>query len=592
MNLQKILFPNVETCRDIDMYYHFKKGCIFQPSGIVLNAGDILEGDTYFNAFSLAKWKKYTRIDNLWVSLILKGECEINLCGAYINDKNIICRKRDNLVAGTFSSEEKQPIRLQFNLNEYNECPLVYVQIKAKKETVFYGGSYFTNVEEKKLPAVKIAVGICTYHREDFIFRNLGAIDRDILSKETQLTNKIDIFISDNGGTLPLRALRKPHVFVFKNKNYGGSGGFTRCIMEVLRRKKEKAYTHILLMDDDIAFDTSIFDRLYSFLRLIKPAYKDIAIGGAMLIMSDRKRQFENGARLLSNGMLQFKNKNLNLTTIRNILANDVQQDNNYNAWCICCMPLDKIDKNNLPLPLFIHMDDVEYGVRNQFDFVNLNGICVWHPYGSNMRNTSIVYYDVRNKLISMASVGSCDLEKYAIRWLRNFRSDIFVYNYSRARIACRAIRDFLKGIDEFKKVNPIKLNKELAKYNINWVDAPLEHLRNITPVESPKKLSPEELRKKKIKMYALPANKKYIVRNCDIAGSDPYRARTLYICDMTTKKERVYKKSILKAAYCYLDCLLLEKEIKKKMKFVGLEWRVRIKELYKWDFWTQYLGI
>lgn len=92
--------------------------------------------------------------------------------------------------------------------------------------------------------------------------------------------------------------------------------------------------------------------------------------------------------------------------------------------------------------------------------------------------------------------------------------------------------------------------------------------------------------------MYILPSKKKYIVRDCDISAADPFRVKNLVICDVANKKERVYRKNIFKAVYCYIQCLVVERMIKKEMKEVSLEWRVRIKELYKWDFWAQYLGI
>ena len=590
MILQKLLFPSAATCPNINMYFHQKTGQVQMKEQLVLEPNSIMEGDTYFNSFSIEKWRKYTTLNNLSVTLSIKGTCDVFLCGVFINEKNVICRKNDNVVALSVDNTERQDYTVKFNLDQYKNCQLLYVQINAKKETLLYGGAYLTEVDEAKLPRIKLAVGICTYHRENFIFKNIDTIKKNILNVDSPLKNNLDVFISDNAGTLPLRILRAPHFHIFKNRNYGGSGGFTRCLMEVLKRKAEAEYTHIVLMDDDIAFDPAILERMYSFLRLTRRGYADIAIGGAMLILSDRIRQFENGAVLTNDGMLSFKNKNLNLSTIRNILVNDVQYENNYNAWCLCCMPLSKIEKNNLPLPLFIHMDDVEYGVRNHFDFVNLNGICVWHPFGANMRNNSIVYYDVRNKMIAAASLGGYNLTEYAIRWLRIFRSDIFVYNYSRVRVACQALRDFLKGIDEFKKIDPISLNKSLSKYNVNWADAPLEHIRNVTPLPAnkPKK----HVRLKKLLNYALPAKKRYIVRTCDIAAADPYRAKYLYILDQSTGKERTYKKSILKAVYCYLECWLLERKIKKQMDKVGLEWRVRVSELYKWDFWKKYLGI
>ena len=590
MLLQKILFPSSDTCNNKDLFFHFKSGCKMANNAVLMEKGDVLEGDSYFNSFSIAKWKKYTILDNLSVSLTLKGDCDLFLCGAYINDKNIICRKNDNLVTQSFSSDTAKEVKLKFDLKNYSMCPLVYIQIKAKGHVELYGGYYYTELDEKTLPDIKIALGICTYHRESFIFKNLSLIERDIYKSNSALKNNLDIIVCDNASTLPVKALSNPHVSVYKNRNYGGSGGFTRCIIEALKREETKRYTHIILMDDDIAIETSVLERTYAFLRLLRKQHADIAIGGAMLVMGDRIRQFENGARLTADGMLSFKNKNLNLTTIRNILVNDAQTGNNYNAWCYCCMPISKITKNNLPLPLFIHMDDVEYGVRNQFEFVNINGICVWHPFQSNMRNNSIVYYDIRNKLIAMASLGGCSLKEYALKWLYTFRSDIFVYNYERFMVACLAIRDFLKGIDNFKRLDPVKLNTTLAKFNKQWTFAPLRHLRNITKPATI--TNTKKLRLRKILNYILPSVRQYVVRTCDISAADPYLAKKLYICNVAEKKEREYKKSRYKAIKCWIEFNKIKKLIERKMDIVGLEWRIRVKELYSWDFWNTYLGL
>ena len=39
-----------------------------------------------------------------------------------------------------------------------------------------------------------------------------------------------------------------------------------------------------------------------------------------------------------------------------------------------------------LPIPAFIHFDDIEYGVRHSDKGVILiNGICVWHPQAPNL---------------------------------------------------------------------------------------------------------------------------------------------------------------------------------------------------------------
>ena len=36
------------------------------------------------------------------------------------------------------------------------------------------------------------------------------------------------------------------------------------------------------------------------------------------------------------------------------------------------------ITEQNLPLPLFLHRDDQEYGARTEKKVIGLNGICIW----------------------------------------------------------------------------------------------------------------------------------------------------------------------------------------------------------------------
>ena len=53
---------------------------------------------------------------------------------------------------------------------------------------------------------------------------------------------------------------------------------------------------------------------------------------------------------------------------------------NIYGAWWCCCYHMNAITKENLPLPIFVHHDDIQFGLK-QMDrgIVFLNGINVWH---------------------------------------------------------------------------------------------------------------------------------------------------------------------------------------------------------------------
>ena len=47
------------------------------------------------------------------------------------------------------------------------------------------------------------------------------------------------------------------------------------------------------------------------------------------------------------------------------ILYNEIEEHSDYSAWWYCCMPMRVVREDNLPFPLFIRGDDVEYGLRN-----------------------------------------------------------------------------------------------------------------------------------------------------------------------------------------------------------------------------------
>ena len=90
MKLQNILFPKNELIQHWHMFY---RGDRFShniyESAHCLKKDQQTEFFTYFNAFSLEKWKKYTAIDHAYLQLKVKGTLGIQLFGHYMNN-NII----------------------------------------------------------------------------------------------------------------------------------------------------------------------------------------------------------------------------------------------------------------------------------------------------------------------------------------------------------------------------------------------------------------------------------------------------------------------------------------------------------------------
>ena len=99
---------------------------------------------------------------------------------------------------------------------------------------------------------VKIALNICTFQREEFIHRNLSLLQAsDFFNPDNpQYYGRLHIFVVDNGSSLQLP--ESLYVHCIYNRNTGGSGGFQRGIEEI--RKRNEGFTHVIFMDDDVAF--------------------------------------------------------------------------------------------------------------------------------------------------------------------------------------------------------------------------------------------------------------------------------------------------------------------------------------------------
>ena len=81
MKLQNIVYQSVDICMEEKLFFR-KKGkqyCLFTDDKIIMGKGAKVDFSTYFNSFSAIKWFKYTKIDNVFLQLKVKGEFYITL---------------------------------------------------------------------------------------------------------------------------------------------------------------------------------------------------------------------------------------------------------------------------------------------------------------------------------------------------------------------------------------------------------------------------------------------------------------------------------------------------------------------------------
>ena len=480
MILQNLLQPDKQICSDESMFYHVSDGTYFF--------------DTYFNAFSLEKWKTYTTVKNIRLHLSCVSAVHIE-----IHDESGFLSSMDIGMPQTESVDI--PV-------EYGETSrFIYIAVRNVDDNsvmpIKSGYFYTKDVPEQD---VSLALDICTYKREEFVYRNISMLTEEILKNpESSLYSKIHIFISDNGQSLDATKLEDEHIRVYPNMNAGGTGGFTRGILEIQKKKEELHLTHMIFMDDDIVLNPDALVRTYGLLSYARDQYKLSSVAGAMLRL-DRRYTLHEVAANWAGGDPIVTNQGMDLRTFAHVMKNEELRQGDYAAWWYACYPLSVVSEDNMPIPFFLHMDDVEYGLRNRNGVMTLNGINVWHSVFENKRASSLSYYDIRNIMLTNAVYFQDGNLRFMKRYIfKRFMANTLRFRYKDVNMTYMAVRDFCRGPEYLKNLNPQEKNRELmdAGYKMLSIDD----------------LTADDGLKNEIKNYQKPENisdvyQKYIVKN------------------------------------------------------------------------------
>lgn len=631
MRLQTVLKPNKEVCDVSELYFHKEDG--------------LLNVDGFFNLFYIKKHKLYTSLDSLKLNLKLRGWSKIilmhdrNEISDYLLEPNELksyeleCPYQSyqdgvfwfKLIAADVSPDidkagDGSAVSTTSRQSDANvDEAIVDDNVKAADAATGkrYLEGYYEGGSAKELSQVNIAVDICTYRREQYVLRNMHSICRHIYDDDAskEVREHLDVMLIDNGRTLSenkeLAAFTEtnPHIKVYPNANAGGTGGFTRGMLEALRKD---SYTHILIMDDDAVFEPDIFVRLYGFLSMLKAEYRDITVGGALMREELPYYQFASGEQYKDN-MAQnpypMKDMRVYDNCVSAYMCDAAAEPDTYSGWWCCCFSMNTVRKDNLPLPIFIHCDDIEYGLRNQGKgIVFLNGICVWHRGQEYIFPGANRYYDVRNKLImnTLHKPGFNKSDALKIT-LKAMTATFMAHRYAETGLAYRGLRDFCRGAAWLQTVNPEQLNNELRSM-MHWqeykalADELTESEYQAVASELDKRSGDHSIRTGIEELYGilpeektLPADTSYkgitLLRACDSAFRAAGKGKVIYY-DPAGKKAMLAKRSIkedLKVLKFYIGAVGLALHSFDK---AAADYRNHAVELTSATMWEKYLKI
>ena len=439
---------------------------------------------------------------------------------------------------------------------------------------------------------VNLGIVICTYNNETRLKQNI----QELTASNVWYKEKPTLALVNNGCLEDESWLPEERFYKFDQQNLGGAGGFGRGIFEVIYGKlTDLSITHILLMDDDVKFHPEVISRAIAF---HKKSRKPSVIGGSMLQVDNPTFLHEAGSNLNSTHTIgtstQIPAGRLAKTDALDHLGKGCRFD--YNAWWFCSFPTDTARNVGLPLPIFIHGDDIEYGMRlnaHGYEVYCPGGISLWHESFENKHPTWIRYFDFRNALIRLTYYHD-NSPKVIIHQLKHACNRALMRNdYGGYIMAVKAFEDFCKGPDilfENDFPRQIKaLNRLYHQYSHG---------------DSTGRYKLTSRRKSQRRKHKLRLGLKYLTTNLHalpIPSIRQYETSSMRfpwadvpcLSDITVKlkdgREVHYNRDIAKCKSLRKRLSIAINEHKKQLASIQNEWRDKREEFHSEDFWKQY---
>jgi galactofuranosylgalactofuranosylrhamnosyl-N-acetylglucosaminyl-diphospho-decaprenol beta-1,5/1,6-galactofuranosyltransferase len=438
---------------------------------LVVGRGARIDTNTYFNSLYEAYWRRHTRLERLVLRLRLSGVGTVRLWRA--------CRGRSAAEVGRVDFDG-QDLTIDMDAPETRghggQLGTLFFEVIARSNSVTISSADWVAADVAVQP-VKIVAGYCTFNRETFIVNNVKALvaERDLADCLSQVvvvdqgTRKV----KDHAEYRALPAETVAKVCYVDQANFGGTGGFTRCILEAMQ---VHGATHVLLLDDDAIVEPESVFRTAALFALAK---EQTAVGGPMLDLLRPTEMYEAGGSVLPDIMgVGGHGQGWSLLDPQNVHSLAELHYPQYNAWWFFAFPLSMVGRLGLPLPLFIRCDDLEFGCRLMQAGVpplTLPGLGVWHlPFYVKKHGWEHYYYH-RNMLIALALRFPVSRISLASTFFRVLLHRLLTLDYFKAWAACEAMADYLAG-PRLLHDDPRPIHNRVLEFH-----------RNLSPASLPK---------------------------------------------------------------------------------------------------------
>lgn len=395
---------------------------------------------TYANFLSVSHWRE---IDpKIRFGMIIKAEGIFSVIWRHIDKKGRI----ETLHSESFSSSHPKEYIIKCPWIDRISEGGIFIEIHTTSKSLFTNIS-FIHTNPTTRPC-HLAIVITHFKREEQVSAALERL-AELCDVKTH-DSSVKILVIDNSKSL---TTTKPHasIEVIPNTNLGGSGGFSRGLIEA---RGINGVTHCLFMDDDASCTVEAVRRAIQASRLAR--IENTCISGAMFLDERPSVLHEAGAQF--DGLWRPLKHHLDVASQNSLSALSVSETIHYGGWWFYMFPI--ADVKSLPFPFFVRGDDVGFGLTNDFHIVSIPGICSWQQDFAEKHSPQTNYLDARG-LLALSLARTYPRKKSHIRKiLRHF---ISTYNdgylYASAEAAILAANDVLTGSGFFER-NPDLANR------------------------------------------------------------------------------------------------------------------------------------
>lgn len=402
---------------------------------------------TYFNAFPASYWQHWTPVRQITLHVQTEGSATILVYRS--NGGGARQRIDTREVAGTTDSTFDIP------LTQYSDGGWIWFDLVADEREATFRGAQWTT-EQDPVRHGKASIGITTFNKPTYCVDTLRA-----LAAEPDVLALLDrVFVIDQGDKRVDAQPDFPEVAaalgdtlqIVTQPNLGGSGGFSRAMLETLKRPDSD---FVQLMDDDVRIEPESVRRSIVFGRY---ASTPTIVGAHMFDLLDRPKlhawaEVVDDKPFMWRTLFQEKMPHdFSVANIRQSPLLHMRMDADYNGWWMCLIPVEVIRQVGLALPAFIKWDDAEFCVRAKdagVATVSLPGVALWHVswLGKDDSIDWQAYFHARNRIVAALLHSRTPRGGTLIRHSRRVDlKHLMMMQYYPVALRHQALRDVLSG--------------------------------------------------------------------------------------------------------------------------------------------------